>query len=63
MEIHRKNPVCAGCHARMDPIGFALENYDGIGKWRSTDGGSVIDAPANSLTGPFLTVRPGCARS
>jgi hypothetical protein len=44
MEIHRKNPVCAGCHARMDPIGFALENYDGIGKWRATDGGSVIDA-------------------
>jgi cytochrome c551/c552 len=43
MEIHRKNPVCAGCHARMDPIGFALENYDGIGKWRATDGGSVID--------------------
>ena len=44
MEIHRKNPVCAGCHARMDPIGFALENYDGIGKWRASDGGSVIDA-------------------
>jgi mono/diheme cytochrome c family protein len=43
MEKHRANPVCAGCHARMDPIGFALENYDGIGKWRSTDGGSTID--------------------
>ena len=43
MEKHRANAVCAGCHARMDPIGFALENYDGIGKWRATDGGAVID--------------------
>lgn len=44
MEKHRGNPVCAGCHARMDPIGFALENYDGIGKWRAKDGGATIDA-------------------
>ncbi len=34
MEQHRANAVCAACHARMDPIGFALENYDGVGKWR-----------------------------
>jgi mono/diheme cytochrome c family protein len=38
MEQHRASPVCATCHARIDPIGFALENYDGIGKWRSTEG-------------------------
>jgi len=44
MEEHRANPVCAGCHARMDPIGFALENYDGIGAWRDKDNGAVIDA-------------------
>ena len=44
MEKHRANAVCAGCHARMDPIGFALENYDGIGKWRARDGGATIDA-------------------
>jgi Protein of unknown function (DUF1588)/Protein of unknown function (DUF1585) len=44
MEQHRANPACAGCHARMDPIGFALENYDGIGKWRAKDGGTTIDA-------------------
>jgi Protein of unknown function (DUF1592)/Protein of unknown function (DUF1588)/Protein of unknown function (DUF1585)/Protein of unknown function (DUF1595) len=44
MEQHRANAVCAACHARMDPIGFALENYDGVGQWRSTDGGSPIDA-------------------
>ncbi|MEP6715129.1 MAG: DUF1592 domain-containing protein [Terriglobia bacterium] len=44
MEKHRGNPICAGCHARMDPIGFALENYDGIGKWRDKDSGATIDA-------------------
>ena len=44
MEQHRSNAICQSCHARMDPIGFALENYDGVGKWRDRDGGSVIDA-------------------
>jgi hypothetical protein len=44
MELHRANPVCASCHARMDPIGFALENYDGIGAWRDTDAGVAVDA-------------------
>ena len=43
MEQHRANPICASCHARMDPIGFALENYDGIGKWRTRDAGQLID--------------------
>ena len=44
MQAHRANAVCAACHARMDPIGFALENYDGVGKWRSEDAGAPIDA-------------------
>ena len=44
MEQHRSNAVCAACHARMDPIGFALENYDGVGKWRDEDAGIRIDA-------------------
>jgi mono/diheme cytochrome c family protein len=44
MEVHRANAVCASCHARMDPIGFALENYNGIGAWRDSDGGAAIDA-------------------
>ena len=44
MEVHRKNPVCAACHARMDPLGFALENFNAIGKWRTTEAGSRIDA-------------------
>ncbi len=45
MELHRANPACAGCHKNMDPLGFALENYNGIGEWRlQEDGGSEIDA-------------------
>ena len=44
MEEHRKNPSCAGCHAQMDPIGFALEHFDPIGRWRDTDQGQAIDA-------------------
>ena len=44
MEQHRSNAVCAACHARMDPIGFALENFDGVGKWRDEDSGFRIDA-------------------
>jgi hypothetical protein len=43
MEQHRKNPSCANCHARMDPIGFAFENFNAIGKFRTTDEGSPID--------------------
>jgi hypothetical protein len=41
---HRANPACAGCHARMDPIGFAMENFDAIGRWRDQDGEQPIDA-------------------
>lgn len=44
MELHRTNPVCASCHSRMDPIGFSLENYSGIGAWRDKDNGAAIDA-------------------
>ena len=41
MEAHRVNPACAGCHARMDPLGFALENFDAIGRWRTTIGNNI----------------------
>jgi mono/diheme cytochrome c family protein len=44
MEVHRTNPTCAACHGRMDPIGFALENYDAVGRWRREDAGAPIDA-------------------
>jgi hypothetical protein len=48
MEQHRENPMCAACHARMDPIGFGLENFNGIGQWREKEGEFLID-PAGKL--------------
>ena len=44
LEAHRANPGCAACHQRMDPLGFGLENFDAIGRWRETDGDALIDA-------------------
>ncbi|HXD85461.1 MAG TPA: DUF1592 domain-containing protein, partial [Urbifossiella sp.] len=44
MEQHRANPSCAVCHAKLDPLGFGLENFDGIGGWRTTDNKKAIDA-------------------
>jgi len=41
---HRAAPACAACHARMDPIGFAMENFDAVGRWRDRDGEQTIDA-------------------
>jgi hypothetical protein len=51
METHRADPICASCHARMDPIGFALENFDGVGRWRDKDAGSAIDASGKLPSG------------
>ena len=44
MAEHRANPVCASCHAKMDPIGFGLENFDAVGGWRMTEGNKPIDS-------------------
>jgi hypothetical protein len=44
LEAHRKNPECASCHARMDPLGFGLENFDPLGRWRTAVGGGPVDA-------------------
>jgi hypothetical protein len=44
MEQHSRNPLCASCHQRMDAIGFGLENFDAIGRWRERDGDAPIDA-------------------
>jgi mono/diheme cytochrome c family protein len=46
MATHRKSPACAACHQVMDPIGLSLENFDGIGKWRTSDNGAAIDSTA-----------------
>jgi mono/diheme cytochrome c family protein len=44
LEAHRADPLCASCHNKMDPLGFGLENYDAVGRWRTTDGAFGIDA-------------------
>jgi len=51
LAAHAKNPVCASCHATMDGPGFALENFDAIGRWRNVDGGSAIDANSKMADG------------
>ncbi len=51
MEKHRSDPNCASCHKRMDPIGFALENYDATGVWRDQDQGKPIDTAAEMPDG------------
>jgi mono/diheme cytochrome c family protein len=55
LEMHRANPVCASCHKNMDPLGFALENYDAIGHWRTTVDGLPVDASGSSPTGQNFT--------
>ena len=57
LEQHRKNAICASCHARMDPLGFGLENFDAVGAWRTKDGEFPINAvgtlpDGTSFTGP-----------
>jgi hypothetical protein len=54
LERHRANAACASCHAVMDPIGFSLENYDLIGKWRETDGGVPVNATGKLVDGTPL---------
>jgi len=51
LELHRRNPVCASCHANMDPLGFSLENFDSLGQWRTTDAGTAINAAGVLLDG------------
>ena len=48
---HRANPVCASCHRQMDPVGFALENYDAVGRWRTVEAGAPIDASGTLFDG------------
>jgi hypothetical protein len=51
LEMHRANAVCASCHARMDPLGLSLENFDAIGRWRTSDAGQPVDASGVLLDG------------
>jgi Protein of unknown function (DUF1592)/Protein of unknown function (DUF1588)/Protein of unknown function (DUF1587)/Protein of unknown function (DUF1585)/Protein of unknown function (DUF1595)/Planctomycete cytochrome C len=66
MTAHRKNPPCSGCHKIMDPIGFALDNLDADGKWRSRqggDGGTVIDAAVDLYDGQHVDGPVGLRRA
>ena len=60
LEAHRKNPTCASCHRRMDPLGFGLENFDAVGAWRTMDGKFPIDA-SGTLPGRRGVRGPGRA--
>jgi hypothetical protein len=55
MSEHRNNPACAGCHKLMDPVGFAFENYDAVGKWRTSEDGKPIDASGSLPDGRTFT--------
>ncbi len=63
MEAHRANPACAACHKIMDPLGFALENFDAVGAWRTRDAGAPIDASGQLTDGTpvdgVVTLRQG----
>jgi hypothetical protein len=56
---HRDNPACAGCHRLMDPLGFALENYDAVGRWRTSEGGVAVDTSGNLPDGRQFTGAAG----
>lgn len=51
LEKHRENPECASCHDRMDPLGFGLENFDAIGRWRTEDNGQPVDSAGKLPSG------------
>jgi Protein of unknown function (DUF1592)/Protein of unknown function (DUF1588)/Protein of unknown function (DUF1587)/Protein of unknown function (DUF1585)/Protein of unknown function (DUF1595)/Planctomycete cytochrome C len=63
MERHRADPVCAGCHKVMDPIGFALESFDGVGRWRSTEEGATINTSGTLFNGAELDGVVGLRRN
>jgi hypothetical protein len=51
LKQHRTNAACASCHQQMDPVGFSLENFDALGRWRTTDAGHAIDSAGSLLDG------------
>jgi hypothetical protein len=59
LETHRNNPACSGCHSVMDPLGFALENFDPIGRWRTEDAGTPVDASGALPSGAAFQGMPG----
>jgi hypothetical protein len=62
LDVHRTNPVCAGCHKITDPIGLAFENFDGAGQYRATENGAAIDA-SGALDGRTFTDLGGLSQA
>ena len=60
---HRANPVCASCHTLMDPIGFSLENFDAVGRWRTSKTARRSTPPAGCPTAASSTASPGCEKA
>ncbi|HEV7633333.1 MAG TPA: DUF1592 domain-containing protein, partial [Steroidobacteraceae bacterium] len=59
LELHRQNPACASCHMKMDPLGYALENFDAVGAWRMQDEGRPLDVSAQMPDGSVVSGLPG----
>jgi hypothetical protein len=51
MQVHRATPACAGCHQLLDPLGFAMENFDAVGAWRTVEAGRKVDATSELMDG------------
>ena len=62
LERHRADPACAACHAKLDPLGFALENFDAVGAWRTEDGGAPVDASGTLPDGALVDGPAGLRR-
>ncbi len=62
LEQHRADPTCAVCHAKIDPLGFSLENYDAVGAWRTDDGGVAVDSSGTLADGRRFTGSRGLRR-
>lgn len=63
LAAHRDNAACRGCHQLMDPVGFALENYDAVGRWRTEDGGHPIDSSGGLPDGSTIEDAAGLERA
>ena len=63
MVKHRANPACASCHTKMDPIGFALEHFDAVGRWRDDDAGKPIDTASELPDGSVVDGLEGVQRA
>jgi hypothetical protein len=63
LELHRQDPACAACHEKMDPLGYALENFDAVGAWRTHDAGRLIDVSTRLPDGEQITGLPGLRKA